>query len=115
MRVLILDDEKYRHEVFAAEYDAEHAVYHAYTYEEFVSLLDSDYDVIFLDHDLGSEATGVDAAKALVDSGRKPRMVIIHSLNPSGASKIRAHLTDNNYKCALAPFSIPLPVKLENK
>ena len=59
MRVLILDDDNFRHKIFKQRF-AEHDVRHAHTYHEFRIDLDrgSPWDLIYLDHDLGEMEHG---------------------------------------------------------
>ena len=59
-------------------------------------LLDNQYDLICLDHDLGGEAfvdsnyynTGYTLAKFILENNIKSK-VVIHSLNPVGAKNIK--------------------------
>lgn len=106
MRILILDDNPYRHHVFDIRYK-DHVVVHAYTYTQATRALDdSAFDLVHLDHDLGEFHTpdtyigydgkdiqydgndvAVHIAKNAIDCN-----VIIHSINPVGSRDILATL-----------------------
>lgn len=52
-------------------------------------------DFIFLDHDLGTEENGADAAKHLNEAfGSGGRYTVIHSWNARGAQRMRASLPE---------------------
>jgi DNA-binding NarL/FixJ family response regulator len=107
MNILILDDDSARHRKFAGALK-KHNVWHAKTYEEFAHKLGKHpMDVVYLDYDLDLEEpdfsigvdgnghrrsmTGEDAARLLggLPSDKKPRLVVIHSLNDQGAELIK--------------------------
>ena len=109
-RILILDDDKVRHDAFDNIYD-DCLVEHAYTYSEFVNKLNSGkWDLIHLDHDLGDHTSGdvwidgwgstreyngknaVDRVCEL-DNSKRPDEIIVHSINPSGAKTMCQSLT----------------------
>jgi len=46
------------------------------------------YDIIFLDHDLGSKKTGYDVAKIIYNSINKNTKIIVHSNNVVGSENI---------------------------
>jgi CheY-like chemotaxis protein len=125
MKILILDDNKHRHDVFAARFADDERV-HCYSYSQAIAALSDSFDVIFLDHDLGEfhtpdtwesyggkmiEYTGLDVAKAVADHYRGwagiddlPR-VVIHSVNPVGAPVMRDVLQDCGFSVVWDPFS----------
>lgn len=114
MNVLILDDDKFRHEYFASVYrcSEDDLVVHAYRYSEFVTHLRSGvkWDIIYLDHDLGDLVANADyyvdgwgskqpyngkhAAAAIceLDDVDLPREVIIQSVNGPGSHAMLAML-----------------------
>ena len=123
MKVLVLDDDRFRHECFAAQYAPAH-VAHAYTYDAFLQLLadGSPWDLIHLDHDLGDM---VDGASAYVDGWGKrqdyngqhaalrvaelpeelrPPKVIIQSVNSVGAQHMLAILQRAGIPTTWEPF-----------
>ena len=96
MRILILDDDHTRHKHFNRNLIG-HVVENTHTAEECIDeLKDNEWDVVFLDHDLGgevyqasAEGTGWEVAKWLHDNPkRKPNTVIVHSFNPTGAKNM---------------------------
>ena len=122
MRILILDDEQCRHDAFAGSYIG-HDVTHVTTYQSFLHELEmnSPWDLISLDHDLG-EGTG---GNVYVDgwgvtrffSGQHASMricelsedflpleVIVHSVNPAGARAMVAALTRRNVAVTWRPY-----------
>jgi CheY-like chemotaxis protein len=94
MRILILDDDKDRHDGFAELYANDERV-HVYTAEHAAQALDSqDFDAVYLDHDLNGTAyapssteSGYAAAVHITHMApeRRPKKVFVHSWNPPGA------------------------------
>lgn len=115
MKILFLDDDDLRHEIFAEQAKAGgHESFHAHTVDEFAGLIDlHDFDQVFLDHDLNDfqyESRSADmygdnmvdgraAAHWLVSllPERRPSKVVIHSWNPTGAARMRAILEENGF------------------
>jgi len=123
MKILILDDDSIRHNIFDNKY-RDHDVTHCYTYGEFVEALvsSSPWNLIHLDHDLGDmtaadtytdswgqerEYTGQHAANQICSLGddRLPEKVIVHSLNPVGAKRIVDILRNRSVSVISQPFS----------
>jgi DNA-binding response OmpR family regulator len=85
LRVLWVDDSKP-----CPEYDAV-----ARTYDDALRMLRSfEYDVLYLDHDLGDERTGYDLLMQIIAEDRVPRSVICISWNPSGRRRIEAAVAE---------------------
>lgn len=121
MRILILDDESSRHILFRLIYET-HSVVHTETYCEFVNELLSGlpWDLIHLDHDLGSVDsyidgwgetqffTGLHAADRICELSDDllPSEVIVHSMNPIGAKIIVDSLTLRGIKTSWQPFEM---------
>jgi len=110
MKILFLDDEEVRYEELCRRLP-NLKVDRAADMEQFVCLLrDQDYDVIFLDHDLGHNTkTGMDCARFLVRHYKnKPTtcQVLVHSLNNIGANAMKFILTEcDNLDVVLAPWA----------
>jgi CheY-like chemotaxis protein len=90
MRILVLDDERARHILFAAAWGKHHDIVQAWTADEAEKALDGDrFDLVTLDHDLGpaSRGDGLRVARyiAQMPEARQPSRVCIHSANPVGA------------------------------
>lgn len=108
MRVLILDDEQYRHVKFKQNLIG-HEVVSVETAKDCIDQLENHgpWDWCFLDHDLGGKVfvrsgkgTGYEVAEWLRDNNHKlPLHVIVHSLNPAGALNM----------CSIIPNSKHLP------
>jgi CheY-like chemotaxis protein len=105
-RILVLDDEQARHDVFASILKNEAAV-HCYNFDELISLMTFSprFDMVFLDHDLGTgnselsdqvglpTATGYNVALFIcqdLDFEKRPRKILIHSWNEYGAEKMES-------------------------
>ena len=89
MRILVLDDEHARHNLFLAAW-GENAIVHAWTAESAIGALAGDrFHVVTLDHDLGpaSDGDGLLVARyiARMPEERRPEVVYVHSANPVGA------------------------------
>jgi hypothetical protein len=124
LRILILDDEKVRHDHFSVAYKG-HEITHSYTYSEFISCLESGspWDLIHLDHDLGDHEgcetyvdgwgkvqyfTGYHASERIFDlpDHKLPLEVIVHSVNPLGSRNIIYNLEARKLKPKWLPYSI---------
>jgi DNA-binding NarL/FixJ family response regulator len=114
MRVLILDDEPWRHEGFDLML-LKHQLTHAYTVDKFAHWLgDGPYDLVCFDHDLGQPTTGMDAARAFVASNHPRTTCLVHSWNPFGAAAIANVLHKAGHRVLQAPFSTSLKHLLDD-
>lgn len=110
MKILIIDDEEYRHDFIGPVLHKAWPgadIYHAYHADRALKLFEEIvFDVVFFDHDLGFGKNGSDIARAVVNDPhyKKPQMAIVHSLNYKGATSIQSHFTSANILCAL--FSV---------
>lgn len=124
MRILILDDDLQRHQIFAQNLK-DHEVVHAHTYDDAVKAATGlpRFDVFFLDRDLNDfglrsvgpasmyggvrELTGEDFARwimAQLPAERLPNMFWIHSFNPDGAKRMHQTLAPLGIKIVREPF-----------
>ena len=122
MKILILDDADVRHKYFAKYYKCE-SIQHVKTLKEFVKHLDlgSPWDLIHLDHDLGDftdgdtfvdsygaikEYNGQHAAQMIIDlsDDMLPKQVIIQSVNPEGARRIKQIIQARGIPVVWHPF-----------
>jgi len=114
MRILFLDDNTNRHEYF--EYAMlsnakEHEVVHVYSAREAIdALINSErFDLVHLDHDLGSEPgnTGQEVAIFIstMPDQMMPLKIVIHSSNHVGAERMGAQL-DSHSDVQIAPFNV---------
>jgi CheY-like chemotaxis protein len=102
-RVLILEDDEGRIECFRRNLDG-HTIETTKDVEELkILLMSQEWDVLFLDHDLGSEVycsterpdTGSEAARWLSENlDRKPKHIIIHTLDEAGRVYMKDLLPD---------------------
>lgn len=100
MRILILEDNKARCQIFRRE-----LIGHEYFITEFASeaiekLQEQEWDYLFLDHDLGGEVfvektenTGYQVALWLEEhKERQPGTIYLHSMNPNGRARMKQAL-----------------------
>lgn len=98
MKILILDDNHTRHELFKANFK-DFNLYGAYNVTRAIQLLQKyEYDALFLDYNLyrannkkvnGKYLTGYDVALWLSNNlNRCPHLVYIHSSDPEGVQKM---------------------------
>jgi len=97
MNVLVLDDNLLRLKTFREKLIG-HSVTLVETSKDAISqLMSHEWDFIFLDHDLGGkemvascDGTGFEVAEWLSNhSDRKPKNIVIHSFNPTGARNMK--------------------------
>lgn len=113
MRILILDDERYRHDAFERRFASEET-WHAYTLKQFMNRFISQpkFNTIYLDHDIADSKaeTGLDAVRFLVDTlkerpDKTPDKIIVHSWNPVGAKAMFEALRLAGLNVTLSTFS----------
>jgi len=115
MRVLILDDDLARHHLLGTwldwKFGAEHVSLHS-EYEKdgaIVALARQEFDLIYLDHDLGDgsrDASGAHVARWLSEhpDSQRDAKIIVHSMNPPGAQRMMGWLADRP-KAKAIPFA----------
>jgi hypothetical protein len=100
LRILILDDEDYRHKAFDKRFIG-NVVHHANTVAQAIDMLKkTKYDSVYLDHDLNGQqmvpsgpGTGYEVAQWLCrHPDRCPLYVYVHSFNAEGARNIKEKL-----------------------
>jgi hypothetical protein len=121
-RFLFLDDDNQRHMTFTKRYWDNERV-HVNTFERFCDAINGPkFDVIFLDHDLNDfgensiengtygtrELTGYDCCVMLakLPDDKRPNLVIIHSWNTPGATRMAAYLKDFGFSVVVDPFYV---------
>ena len=94
MNMLILEDDNGRIDQFRKNLIGHKVITTDQAHECIDLLKEHEWDILFLDHDLGGEAfvnsdnknTGAEVARFLNEHPKyKPEIVIVHSLNPVGA------------------------------
>lgn len=113
-RILVLDDEEARHDVFRRIFKNEDAV-HCYNFDEVINEMTFSprFDVVLLDHDLGTgnselsdkinlpTVTGYHVALFIcqdLDFEKRPGRIIIHSWNEYGADKMESLFRRSGFK-----------------
>jgi hypothetical protein len=119
MRIIFLDDNKDRHAAYRRLSIGDNVDY-AFSAKEAVRMLDraqEPYDVASLDHDLDEyatmgqeprELTGEHVAKhiALMAPERRPKKIIVHSYNGTGARKMVLVLRDAGVRAFWRMFKV---------
>jgi CheY-like chemotaxis protein len=99
-RVLIVEDTEERQKILTDLYRA-HAWILVNTGRRAMTLLSVfEFDIISLDYNLRGDFTGADIAQYIAESYHQQVRIIIHSMNPQGATRI----------AALLPNAIQFPV-----
>lgn len=121
MRILVIDDEPARHKIFLKRLSHGNNVTIVTSYHSAVRELNKTgrFDLVYLDYDLDeySDSTiefgqyskhhsGADAAAymASLPEAKKPKRVIVHSLNPSRAPIMMAELESGGIPNEYQPF-----------
>lgn len=110
-RVLILEDDKARHRIFRREIP--YATICTTAADAIGKLSAEEWDVVFLDHDLGGEVfveshredTGMEVVRWL-SANKKDICVVVHTCNPAGASEMLASLEQSMYDHRYMPFTV---------
>jgi len=119
--ILVLDDDKFRHDMFEKALGEDNIVHHVYNYDQAIKALDrySPFDIIYYDHDLGDfgesphgyggtvERTGADVAlyvTRVLPEEKRPKLAIIHSWNFYGAQNIASILSKAGIEVRKEPF-----------
>ncbi|MDO8611144.1 MAG: hypothetical protein Q7R95_11515, partial [bacterium] len=110
MRILIVDDQETRHKKIQSlvmdYFDKPVSIWSAYTVKSAIKFLkQEEFDVIFLDHDLGENIyqdsneldTGYQIAKFIIAAGINTKEIIVHSMNYPGAMNILDILPQAKY------------------
>lgn len=114
MKILVLEDNENRIECFKQVFDRADLVIVETSYDAIQLLDKTQYDFIFLDHDLGihpvtkqpttevmlpsGDGTGYEVAQFIARSKKnKDTPTIIHTFNPDGAKKMMEELEDADY------------------
>ncbi len=110
MRVLILEDSPERIKTFQKKL-WKHDLYFFDNVDDTIKALEymDAFDVLFLDHDLGGQVfvdsdepnTGYQLAKYIKEKQLKFNQVVIHSMNPVGAQRMKDMLPE----ATIAPFT----------
>lgn len=102
-RVLILEDSQERIDIFNKNLVGNEFVIVSNASECIHKLVKEKWDVLFLDHDLDGRSfvdslednTGYQVAKFLNQNKEyKPKVIVIHSLNPAGAKNMQMELPE---------------------
>ena len=121
MKILIVEDDSMRIEWFREKYEGSELTV-AKTVKDAVAVMKkTEFDRIFLDHDLGGETngmsygprdsdredTGAEVVRAMIDGGlQKNAEIIVHSNNPVGAMEMMLMLSETGYQVQAVPFSL---------
>ena len=99
MRIFVLDDDMHRIKWFKKAFSGDNVYYAHDPIEAERMLRDHEYDIIYLDHDLGGPYTrgpkgdGIDLAEAMAKHKLHiDTPIVVHSLNHEGSEDILATL-----------------------
>lgn len=100
MKVLVVEDNSFRVKKFKSELIGCSVDYTDNAYEAIVLCKEIQYDLVFLDHDLGGremvssddENTGFQVAKNMKGTINESTFTVIHSANPVGAANMQKEL-----------------------
>jgi CheY-like chemotaxis protein len=115
-RVLILDDDECRHEVFRKLLDSCFRV-HVFTAQDAIKQLQTtQFDLVFLDHDLDMQSRdgvdpgcGMDVAEFInlhMSMDLHPKLVLIHSWNKPAANEMANLIREVNIPVIVKEFSV---------
>lgn len=121
MRILIVDDEPQRHDLFMKRLGTVHDLVIVNNYASAVHQLEgAPFDLVHLDYDLdefvqnpvdagpyGKEKTGFDVARYMAGmvKSKWPKKVVVHSLNPAKAPLMLETLRGIGIPVEYKPFS----------
>ena len=117
MRILILEDNQDRQNKFNELFRNQELFIFDNAVDAHHACLLRDFQIMFLDHDLGQEGwvkseeenTGHQFVKWLIEKKlQKSALIYIHSMNPIGANKMLNLLLDNGYDGIWIPFNLIL-------
>lgn len=120
MRILVLEDNSIRIEKFKQLFKNQELFISDNVKEALNICLVQDFQVMFLDHDLGNaiwvdsneENTGYQFIKKLIERQlQKNSLIYIHSMNPIGANKMLNLLLDNGYDGIWIPAHLIIDYK----
>lgn len=115
MEIFILEDSAERIKFFKKTLESKHNLTFSDNVEEAKKLLQvKKYDVIFFDHDLDNKVfvssndpnTGYQLAKWIEEKGMRFDQVVIHSLNPVGAERIKKRAENFSDNVEKIPFTV---------
>jgi len=106
MNILIVDDDQKRIDWFFSRFE-KHKIAPAKTVEGVKGMIEwDDYDVAFFDHDLGEGGDMIELVRWIIAEGHlKNTKIVVHSMNPVGASNIVAELTRSGLNAIAFPYS----------
>ena len=103
MKILILEDDENRIELFKSVIDPRNRIHICRNMYEAEGRWDPYYDIMLLDHDLGERATGYDFVK-MYHRGFSNADIVIHAWNCVGARRMQDFLKDQGFKSRIEPF-----------
>lgn len=105
MKILVLEDNPNRVEMFKSIYGTEELTL-CRTYSEFKeAIYTTRYDKVYLDHDLGIDGTGMDAVHLITNQNlQRQADFVVHSMNYPAAERMVEELGLHGYTVAMVPF-----------
>lgn len=115
MRIYIVEDAPERMEWFRKTFhDCE--IYHTDQVEQACNdIEENEYDIIFLDRDLGPKFNGEDIAWHMKENElAEDSAIIIHSVNPRGQRNMSKYLGEYHSQVLVIPFTQLIKMKRED-
>jgi len=112
MKIFILEDDAKRTEWFNKKFIQNEVIVSDNVKDALAILESNDFDIFFLDHDLGGQVyvdsgefnTGNTISKYLSENMRKQAPVVVHSWNAEGARSMLNNLLSKKIRCVYTPF-----------
>jgi len=116
MKILVLEDESERRPWFAETFAGCEITFTARVEPTLKALRREEYDLIFLDRDLGQpKENGEDVAWQMKTEGlAKNAIVVAHTVNPHGQRAIERYLKDTVAEVHVIPFPTLRKMKRED-
>jgi len=111
--ILFLDDSKERTKAFKSKVPSAKTVKTTKACIKALSKEDAEWDIVFLDHDLGGEQfvdtnredCGMEVVRWIVANEPFIRQIIVHSHNGPAAKEMCSKLNDAMYQVVVIPFA----------
>ena len=110
MKILIIDDEEYRHQGFK-KYFSMHDCTHVYSYDEaMLAIQNNEFDAMFFDNDLAGDRPQTDGINIAHDllwnfpEAKWPKVVWVHSWNTMAAQNIASLFQSAQIKTYVLPY-----------
>ena len=112
MKIFILEDDPNRVSWFKENLDCKNLDITEFVEEAIELLNNNTYDAVFLDHDLGGtyyapsdEKSGYAVAELIAENITYKPIIVIHSMNHAGGTRMYGVLRDAGFNPVMSPFT----------